>query len=151
LLEFSVQDTGIGISQDQQEKIFQSFTQADNSTTRQYGGTGLGLVICQNIIQMMGGEITVESQLDVGSTFWFTVNLGIQQEKSPVMTPLATHTDNGVIEIETALNHLKGAKILLVEDNEINQELVLELLTMKQLIIPDIMFVTMAKWINPRK
>ncbi|MBT7410939.1 MAG: hypothetical protein HN826_14665 [Methylococcales bacterium] len=67
------------------------------------------------------------------------------------MTPLATHANNGVIEIETALNHLKGAKILLVEDNEINQELVLELLTMKQLIIPDIMFVTMAKWINPRK
>ena len=71
LLEFSVQDTGIGISQEQQEKIFQSFTQADNSTTRQYGGTGLGLSICREFVLAHNGKIWVENNPEGGTTFSF--------------------------------------------------------------------------------
>ena len=68
-LVFRVTDTGIGMTKEQQERLFQPFTQADNSTTRKYGGTGLGLTISQRFCQMMGGDIEVSSELDCGSTF----------------------------------------------------------------------------------
>ncbi|MGB5282531.1 MAG: ATP-binding protein, partial [Arenicellales bacterium] len=71
-LQFSIQDTGIGITPEQQERVFQPFSQADNSTTREYGGTGLGLIISQKVIQMIDGELRVESEHNVGSTFTFT-------------------------------------------------------------------------------
>ncbi|MCK4707757.1 MAG: hypothetical protein KAU21_03995 [Gammaproteobacteria bacterium] len=81
MLHFSVQDTGIGMTPEQQKKIFQPFTQADTSTTREYGGTGLGLMICKNIIQLMHGEIWVESKKGIGSTFHFIVTLKKQLTK----------------------------------------------------------------------
>ena len=119
-LRFEVEDTGIGISDTQQQKLFSAFEQAESSTTRKYGGTGLGLVICKRLVAMMNGEIGVNSQLGKGSTFWFTVLLTPSLSKES-----ASHTD-------TYFNHKplrKDAHILLVEDNEINQEVAKEILS----------------------
>jgi signal transduction histidine kinase len=79
-LRFSVQDTGIGIPPDKQKEIFSSFTQADNSITRKYGGTGLGLTISRRLAEMLGGRIWVESEPGIGSSFHFTARLGIPTE-----------------------------------------------------------------------
>ena len=126
VLQFSVQDTGIGLFPEQQEKLFQPFTQADGSTTRQHGGTGLGLAISKKIVQLMDGRIWVESVKDVGSTFSFTVRLGKQIEH-PDPKKSAAAISNGCVS--QALTKIRGSRILIVEDNEINQELARELLT----------------------
>ena len=132
VLRFSVEDTGIGMSQKQQEKLFQAFSQADSSTTREYGGTGLGLAISKNIVQKMGGEIWVNSELNVGSTFKFIVRLKKQKGE-----PLQIDTSKIKCEddIGKEISVLCGTKILLVEDNELNQELVQELLVMKGITV----------------
>jgi PAS domain S-box-containing protein len=110
LLRFEVTDTGIGLSASAQERLFQPFTQADGSTTRQYGGTGLGLAISKRIIEMMGGEIGVESTEGKGSTFWFTVRL--RRSKLPVSSAHLLHQD------------LAGTHALIVDDNQ-NHRLIL--------------------------
>ena len=102
-LVFSVKDSGIGINTDQVSKLFQPFTQADSSTSRKYGGTGLGLTISKRLIDMMGGQISVESRPGVGSTFTFNILLGIQQ-----------HIKDGPFQLPL---DLMGLKVLIVEDN----------------------------------
>src|SRR4029077_10265132 len=83
-LKFSIRDIGLGISPEAQEKIFESFAQADDSTTRRFGGTGLGTTIAKQLVQLMGGRIGVESAIGLGSTFWVEVDLEKQLERAEV-------------------------------------------------------------------
>jgi len=123
LMRFAVQDTGIGLTAEQMGKLFQSFQQADTSTSRKYGGTGLGLAISKKLANLMGGDVGVESDYGRGSTFWFTARLG-----------KATAREKDAAEGEAAsllssLDAVKGAALLVVEDNEFNQQIARELLT----------------------
>ncbi|MCW5211462.1 response regulator [Desulfobulbus sp. TB] len=113
LLHFNVTDTGIGMTSEQQKRLFQLFCQADSSTTRKYGGTGLGLSICKRLVEMMGGEIQAKSVYGQGSSFHFILP---QQIGNPL-----TH-DERRSRIPEDITVLQGCKILLVEDNLINQE-----------------------------
>ncbi len=115
-LQFVVSDTGIGMSEEQLSRIFNAFTQGDSSTSRKYGGTGLGLVISRQLIEMMGGEITVVSNQEAGTTFRFTIVMkeGCEEFAS--------------IEDTSEQISLDGLKILLAEDNQINQQIALEIL-----------------------
>lgn len=120
-LRFSVSDTGIGMAEQQQIHLFEAFSQADNSTTRKYGGTGLGLAISKNLVEAMGGTLGVESNLGVGSTFYFTVTLGVQPLNKA--NPLQPQT------VSLARFPAFGnTYLLLVEDNLVNQEMMLEIL-----------------------
>jgi signal transduction histidine kinase len=110
-LHFAVTDSGIGIHKKHQEKIFESFTQADVNTTRRFGGSGLGITISDKILQMMQSKLYVESELGKGSTFWFEVQL-----KKSSFVP-----QNKVISKATGAYSLPGTNILLAEDNRINQ------------------------------
>jgi two-component system, sensor histidine kinase and response regulator len=110
-LSFAVSDTGPGIARDNQSRLFQPFTQADTSTTRQFGGTGLGLTIAKRLIEMMGGRIGLESVIGWGSTFHFTACFGLQME--------------GTVETDVESVYLRGVRVLVVDDNSTNR-LILE-------------------------
>ena len=102
VLRFEVSDTGIGLTSEQKQKMFQEFQQADSSTTRKYGGTGLGLAISKKLANLMGGDVGVDSVIGEGSTFWFTAKLTKGVQKAPVLP----HPD------------LRGRRMLVVDDNE---------------------------------
>ncbi len=123
--QFSVQDTGIGLSIEQQEKLFSAFTQADSSVTRKYGGTGLGLVICKNIVESMGGEIGIKSAPEQGSTFFFTLYLPLNDTQLDEV-PTQTQHSSKAAQKPQEIKH--NEELLLVEDNEINQIIAQELL-----------------------
>ena len=114
MLYFEVKDTGIGITDEQKKRLFQSFEQADTSTTRQFGGSGLGLVISKNLVELMGGEIGVESVYKEGSTFWFTAQMG----RDLLAKPIPRYSVD-----------LKGKKVLVVDDNDHSRKIIAEMLT----------------------
>lgn len=114
-LKFSVTDTGPGISKEKQNDIFDTFTQGDASTTRKYGGTGLGLSICKELVDLMKGEIGLESEPGNGSTFWFSVSLPKATDKTTGESIDQAGMNNGFF------NSDKTLKILIAEDNRINQ------------------------------
>ncbi len=113
-LHFTVRDTGIGIPEDKLTRVFESFSQVDASTTRKYGGTGLGLAISSQLVELMGGQIWVESELGVGTTFHFRIRLS----KSGAVTP----------SLPSDLTDLVGMRVLVVDDNRTNQQIFRELL-----------------------
>jgi PAS domain S-box-containing protein len=128
-LRFSVQDTGIGMTPEQQAKLFSAFTQADSSTTRRYGGTGLGLAISKQLIELMGGSLTVASEAGKGSTFSFSARLGCLSAAAFAALPIAAEGNQGAeAEPLPAAESFAGVKILLVEDNLLNQEVAREIL-----------------------
>jgi signal transduction histidine kinase/CheY-like chemotaxis protein len=125
-VRFEIKDSGIGLSSSDKENLFKAFTQADNSTTRNYGGTGLGLTISKQLVELMNGNIWVESTYGEGSTFIMEIELKTIKE----YTGDASHTApvNLSIPFKNHIDVIKDAHILLVEDNEINQEIIIGLL-----------------------
>jgi len=121
-LQFSVHDTGIGISEEAQKQLFQSFTQADASTTRKYGGTGLGLAISRKLVELMGGTLNVTSRLGEGSVFSFTLQLPKQKAAAPEdRPPVAALEYTSNARAATASVVSKGPHVLLAEDGKVNQ------------------------------
>ena len=121
LLRFEVRDTGIGIDTETVSRLFSAFVQADNSTTRKYGGTGLGLIITRRLAEMMGGEVGVDSRPGVGSTFWFTARLNRIEEEQPGSGD-APFPANGDDELSIRRHHA-GRNVLLVDDDATNLEI----------------------------
>jgi PAS domain S-box-containing protein len=122
LLRFTVRDTGIGIAPELKEGVFAAFTQADSSTTRRFGGTGLGLTICRQLVHLMGGEIGLVSVLGKGSEFWFTVPLKTVAD--------ADSTVSNTVREEALIagQSLQGIRVLVVDDSEINREVAMRIL-----------------------
>lgn len=126
-LHFAIQDTGVGVPVDIQPQLFQPFSQGDGSMTRKYGGTGLGLVISKQLVELMGGHIGVQSSAGQGATFWFTSRFGQPRAEASASGPLAAAVhclprDQGATALEVTAN-VSHPRVLLVEDNAINQEI----------------------------
>ncbi|SKA07677.1 Signal transduction histidine kinase [Oceanospirillum multiglobuliferum] len=130
-IKIEVSDTGIGISPEAQQQIFSPFTQADSSTTRRFGGSGLGLSLCKEIISSMGGEIGVRSQIGQGSTFWILLNVEVADSTAVITNMESAIPDVQATALVSASNHHQAknsdsdrpALILVVEDNVINANL----------------------------
>ncbi len=131
MISVAVSDTGIGISEEAAARLFSEFSQADASTTRQYGGTGLGLAISRKLARMMGGDVTVTSQLGAGSTF--TLNFRAAVASSPKMAPAPALSQEN--RLRTAA--LQGLKILLVDDNAINRSVARLLLVPSGVVVTE--------------
>ncbi|MEH2306622.1 MAG: ATP-binding protein [Nostoc sp.] len=127
-IQFSVKDTGIGIPRDRLERLFKAFSQVNSSITRQYGGTGLGLAICKQLCELMGGRIWVESELSVGSTFYFTISTSVIPKesgaKSQELFLLSPCKSVPVSSSPSSDSH--KLRILLAEDNLVNQKVALK-------------------------
>ena len=118
-LRFDITDSGVGLTEEQSAKLFSAFSQADTSTTRKYGGTGLGLTICKRLVELMGGVIGVESQAGVGSTFYFTAKFGLQAGQT------------GQASVASAVRHdadIARLRVLVVDDNARAREIMLDML-----------------------
>jgi len=126
-IRVEVTDTGIGVDAKTLERLFQPFEQADNSTARRFGGTGLGLTICAQLVEMMGGTIGALSEPASGSTFWFELPLEAavetrwEAEPTPAITALGERNGNGILSAKAPL-------ILVAEDSEVNQLLAVRML-----------------------
>ncbi|MEH2319709.1 MAG: ATP-binding protein [Nostoc sp.] len=146
-IQFSIKDTGIGIPSDRLERLFKAFSQVNSSITRQYGGTGLGLAICKQLCELMGGRIWVESELSLGSTFYFTIAASVIPEQSEVQTRLIVSIQNSEVKnYDNNANYhspdspklssersptaktepSQSFRILLTEDNLVNQKIALK-------------------------
>jgi two-component system, sensor histidine kinase and response regulator len=110
-LVFSIRDTGIGIPADNQDQLFQNFSQVDASITRRFGGTGLGLAISRRLVTLMGGDVGFKSLEGQGSTFWFTIPLGLQEKQK---------------HKEMILTHLQGIRVLIADDNPTSREIIMK-------------------------
>ncbi len=119
-IRFEVVDTGVGVAPEVQVRLFQRFSQADGSTSRRYGGTGLGLAICKSIVDLMGGEVGLESEPGKGSTFWFTVPF-------PKLHPEQVSPD------PTPRSDLRGVRVLIVDDNATNRMILEQLMAQSDL------------------
>ncbi len=119
-LEFRVRDTGIGMTADQQKKVFEAFTQADSSTSRRYGGTGLGLAICRSLVSAMGGQLIVVSEPDKGSVFTFTIAL-----TAAAPTP---EIESSHLASQTSQTYLTGKRALVVDDNDTSRHVIGDML-----------------------
>ena len=130
-LRFEVQDSGIGIAQEAQARLFQDFEQADSSTTRRYGGTGLGLAICRRLARLMHGEVGVHSRPGEGSRFWFTLQVEKPGTQPPRPSPPLSRS-----QIARELQQqFGGTHVLLAEDNAVNQEVAVALLSSAGLVV----------------
>ncbi|MCU0568097.1 MAG: response regulator [Oculatellaceae cyanobacterium Prado106] len=154
-IRFQVKDTGIGMTQEQQTKLFQAFTQADASTSRKYGGTGLGLVITRTFSQLMGGDVQVESAIAQGTTFTLVLPLNFQAQPAPVLLDLPTPAPNAktilVIDDDPATQELmqrflirEGFQVLIAADGTTGQQLALE--HQPDAIILDVLLPNMDGW-----
>ena len=126
-LLFRVKDTGIGIATKDQDKLFQLFSQVDDTATRRFGGTGIGLALSQNLVQLMGGEILLESSPGLGSQFCFELILGVSAESVLPATLISVSSEVG--------QQLAGIRILVAEDNVFNQQIVQELLELSGIVV----------------
>jgi CheY-like chemotaxis protein/HPt (histidine-containing phosphotransfer) domain-containing protein len=128
MVRIAVSDTGIGIPVDRRHRLFKLFSQVDGSTTRRFGGTGLGLALCKKLVELFGGEIGVESESGKGSTFWFTICLQPPSEEHPVEKAEANNTSDLMRTVPLAEQSSRDFRVLVAEDYEINQVVVREFL-----------------------